>query len=53
MTIDQEKEIGAAAVVGGTSGIGLATAERLAARGIPLILIGRSEEKLAKAIKQP
>ncbi len=49
MTINQGKEIGAAVVVGGTSGIGLATAERLAARGIPLILIGRSQEKLDKA----
>jgi len=38
-----------AIIQGGTSGMGLATAHRLAARGIPLILIGRSTEKLAGA----
>jgi len=36
-------------ILGGTSGMGLATAHRLAARGIPLILTGRNERKLAKA----
>lgn len=36
-------------LLGGTSGMALATADRLAARGIPLILTGRSEAKLANA----
>ena len=35
-----------AVIQGGTSGMGLATAHRLAARGIPLILIGRNMDKL-------
>jgi len=38
-----------AIIQGGTSGMGLATAHRLAARGIPLILIGRNPDKLASA----
>ncbi|MET1415904.1 SDR family oxidoreductase [Roseibium sp. HPY-6] len=38
-----------AIIQGGTSGMGLATAHRLAARGIPLVLIGRNTEKLATA----
>lgn len=36
-------------ILGGTSGMGLATAHRLAARGIPLILAGRNIAKLARA----
>ncbi|WP_299478548.1 SDR family oxidoreductase [uncultured Roseibium sp.] len=38
-----------AIIQGGTSGMGLATAHRLAARGIPLVLIGRKTDKLATA----
>lgn len=38
-----------AIIQGGTSGMGLATAHRLAARGIPLVLIGRSPDKLLSA----
>ena len=38
-----------AIIQGGSSGMGLATAHRLAARGVPLILIGRNPEKLSKA----
>lgn len=38
-----------AIIQGGTSGMGLATAHRLAARGIPLVLIGRNTDKLATA----
>ncbi len=38
-----------AIILGGSSGMGLATAHRLAARGIPLALIGRNAEKLAAA----
>lgn len=38
-----------AIIQGGTSGMGLATAHRLAARGIPLILIGRYADKLSRA----
>ncbi|MEL7525059.1 MAG: SDR family oxidoreductase [Pseudomonadota bacterium] len=38
-----------AIIQGGTSGMGLATAHRLAARGIPLVLIGRNPDKLASA----
>ncbi|MEM9630183.1 MAG: SDR family oxidoreductase [Pseudomonadota bacterium] len=41
-----------AIIQGGTSGMGLATAHRLAKRGIPLILIGRNEEKLASARRE-
>ncbi|MCK7612377.1 SDR family NAD(P)-dependent oxidoreductase [Roseibium sediminicola] len=36
-------------LLGGTSGMGLATAHRLAAKGIPLILTGRSSAKLEGA----
>lgn len=38
-----------AVIIGGTSGMGLATAQKLAERGIPLILVGRSDIKLANA----
>ncbi|WP_420412956.1 SDR family NAD(P)-dependent oxidoreductase [Roseibium sp.] len=38
-----------AVIQGGTSGMGLAIAKNLASRGIPLILIGRNESKLARA----
>ncbi|WP_421980108.1 SDR family NAD(P)-dependent oxidoreductase [Roseibium sp.] len=38
-----------AIIQGGTSGMGLATAHRLAARGIPLVLIGRNPDKLSTA----
>jgi|GEM_PF-4727426 len=38
-----------AIIQGGTSGMGLAIAKSLADRGIPLILVGRTESKLAKA----
>lgn len=39
-------------ILGGTSGMGLATAHRLAARGIPLVLTGRNADKLANARKE-
>lgn len=39
-------------LLGGTSGMSLATAHRLAARGVSLILTGRNEAKLAKAKAQ-
>ncbi len=38
-----------ALIIGGSSGIGLATAEQLLARGIKTILVGSSIEKLQKA----
>ncbi|WP_434054941.1 MAG: SDR family oxidoreductase [Roseibium sp.] len=38
-----------AIIQGGTSGMGLATAHRLAARDVPLVLIGRSPDKLSSA----
>nr|WP_319384492.1 SDR family oxidoreductase [uncultured Roseibium sp.] len=41
-----------AIIQGGTSGMGLATAHRLAARGIPLVLIGRNPDKLSTARAQ-
>jgi NAD(P)-dependent dehydrogenase (short-subunit alcohol dehydrogenase family) len=41
-----------AIIQGGSSGMGLATARRLAERGIPLILIGRNTEKLADARRE-
>jgi len=40
-----------ALVVGGSSGIGLASAELLIARGVDVIVIGRNAEKLASAEK--
>ncbi len=42
----------AAVIVGGSSGMGLATAKRLADRGIATIIIGRSAGKLAAAAAQ-
>ncbi|MEV1167133.1 SDR family oxidoreductase [Nonomuraea sp. NPDC049784] len=39
-------------IVGGTSGIGLATAARLAAGGAEVFVTGRSEERLQAALKQ-
>jgi NAD(P)-dependent dehydrogenase (short-subunit alcohol dehydrogenase family) len=41
-----------AIIQGGTSGMGLATAHRLARQGTPLILIGRNADKLASAQKE-
>lgn len=38
-----------AIIQGGTSGMGLATAKRLAARNVPLFLIGRNADKLSTA----
>lgn len=38
-----------AIIVGGSTGMGLATAHRLAARGVPLVLVGRSQTKLEAA----
>ncbi|MFG1703929.1 SDR family oxidoreductase [Nonomuraea sp. M3C6] len=40
------------AIVGGTSGIGLATATRLVADGAEVFVTGRSEERLSSALKQ-
>lgn len=40
---------GLSVLIGGSSGMGLATAERLAARGRDLLLVGRDKEKLAAA----
>jgi 2-polyprenyl-6-methoxyphenol hydroxylase-like FAD-dependent oxidoreductase len=39
----------AAVVVGGSSGIGLATAQLLVNRGAIVTIVGRTEERLAKA----
>lgn len=39
-------------IVGGTTGIGLATASRLAAGGADVVVTGRSEERLQAALKQ-
>ncbi|HEY6428044.1 MAG TPA: SDR family NAD(P)-dependent oxidoreductase, partial [Acidimicrobiales bacterium] len=39
-------------VTGGGSGIGLATAERLAADGAHVTICGRTEQKLADATEQ-
>lgn len=41
-----------ALVVGGTTGIGLATAKRLAARGVAVTILGRDGERLAAATAQ-
>lgn len=38
-----------AVILGGSSGMGLATAHRLAERGIPLIIVGRNADKLTSA----
>src|SRR5262245_33578809 len=39
-------------VVGGSSGIGLATAARLIAAGFEVIIIGRDQEKLSRPVKE-
>lgn len=44
-----EKDRGAALVVGGSSGFGLATAARLVESQIPVILVGRDPQKLEHA----
>ena len=44
-----ESNTASALVVGGSSGIGLATARRLLRRGVPTTLVGRSADKLAAA----
>ena len=49
MTNAARPETPLAIIVGGTSGMGLATAERLAAKGAELILVGRDVEKLERA----
>jgi NAD(P)-dependent dehydrogenase (short-subunit alcohol dehydrogenase family) len=49
MTKQDRPENQTAIIVGGSTGMGLATAQRLAGRGVPLILIGRSKEKLENA----
>lgn len=41
-----------ALIVGGSSGIGLATARRLQRRGVATILVGRSPDKLAGAARE-
>jgi NAD(P)-dependent dehydrogenase (short-subunit alcohol dehydrogenase family) len=41
-----------ALIIGGTSGMGLATAKRLQQRGIDTIILGRSQAKLAEAEQQ-
>lgn len=43
---------GFAAVTGGSSGIGLATAKRLAARGMGVALLARDPEKLERAVAE-
>lgn len=41
-----------AIIIGGSSGIGLAAALRLARRGVATLIVGRSPEKLAEAARQ-
>ncbi|RRV10594.1 glucose 1-dehydrogenase [Pseudomonas sp. v388] len=41
-----------AVITGGNSGIGLATAERFAAEGAQVVIIGRRQEELDKAVQQ-
>ena len=43
------KTINEALIIGGTSGMGLATAKRLIQRGISITITGRDEKKLSEA----
>jgi short-subunit dehydrogenase len=42
----------AALIVGGSSGIGLATAKRLLERHIPVTIVGKSQDKLETAVRE-
>jgi len=46
------KKTGSALIIGGSSGMGLATAKILVKQGIEVVLVGRNEEKLASAAEQ-
>jgi len=46
------KNTGAALIIGGSSGMGLATAKQLAKQGIEVVIAGRNEDKLNLAVKQ-
>ena len=43
---------GAALIIGGSSGMGLATARRLLKENVEVIIVGRNEEKLANVNKE-
>jgi len=46
------KKTGAALIIGGSSGMGLATAKQLAKQGIEVVIVGRNEDKLNLSVKQ-
>ena len=50
--MSSEFQDAAVVVIGGTSGIGLATAAMVAAAGARVTVVGRNEERLAGALEQ-
>jgi NAD(P)-dependent dehydrogenase (short-subunit alcohol dehydrogenase family) len=46
------KKTGVALIIGGSSGMGLATATKLIKSGVDVVIVGRNETKLANATKQ-
>ena len=43
---------GIALIIGGTSGMGFATAKQLAGENVPVIIVGNRAEKMDKAVTQ-
>ena len=46
------KKNGVALIIGGSSGMGLATANNLIKQGVDVVIVGRNEEKLSQSVEQ-